>query len=162
MKTAIIMRGIPGSGKSTVVDMLKGMYGDVSVCSADNYFINNGEYKFIIEDIAVAHWGCQDKFREALEEGIEWVICDNTNTRPREYKMYIDWAKEYGYQSIVIVLEPGDIETHFKRNIHNVPIATVQMMHNRLSLNIETIGADKVIRIPFGTSLEKIKEMLEI
>jgi adenylate kinase family enzyme len=38
------MRGLPGSGKSTLAKVLAGEHG--LVYSTDDFFIQNGEYKF--------------------------------------------------------------------------------------------------------------------
>ena len=43
MRKVIIMRGPSGSGKSTYIQK---HFPDAYVCSADHFFIKNGEYVF--------------------------------------------------------------------------------------------------------------------
>jgi len=59
-KVLYIVRGIPGSGKSTFAKRLVGE--DFLVCEADKYFINqeNGKYEFDISKIKDAHKWCQN------------------------------------------------------------------------------------------------------
>ena len=45
MKTLIILRGVPGCGKSTVAEVLSNN-GKYPVCTADDFFMKDGEYKW--------------------------------------------------------------------------------------------------------------------
>jgi ABC-type proline/glycine betaine transport system ATPase subunit len=62
-----LMRGLPGSGKSTLVKILKQIYSkSVAVCSADNFFLDEqGVYNFNRDRISEAHRVCQQKAEEA-------------------------------------------------------------------------------------------------
>ncbi len=52
-KVLYIVRGIPGSGKSTFAKQLVG--ADFLVCEADKYFMVDGEYKFDATKLKQAH-----------------------------------------------------------------------------------------------------------
>lgn len=60
----VLMSGIPGSGKSTYVKQLQQKLGyyDVVVCSADHFFMVNGEYRFDVTKLGDAHGACLNRF----------------------------------------------------------------------------------------------------
>ncbi|KAE9271579.1 hypothetical protein PF001_g28319 [Phytophthora fragariae] len=94
----LIMRGLPGSGKSTFA-LEVARYADqfglsTLICSADKFFQRGGAYVFDRNRLHEAHETCYTQYREALERrldrGIDIVIVDNTNLRPHELKRYLD------------------------------------------------------------------------
>ena len=67
----IIMRGIPGAGKSTLTRRLRetaeAVGREVVVCSADDYFLDNrGVYRFNPSKIGDAHKSCKWRFDTAI------------------------------------------------------------------------------------------------
>ena len=83
-KVMFIMRGLSGSGKSTVVRELVKTYGGtgngVVVCSADDFFVDesSGNYYFNAELLKSAHSECQSKAKNA-ESNV--IIIDNTHVK---------------------------------------------------------------------------------
>ncbi len=67
------MRGLPGTGKTTRALELKEKF-DAVHCSADHYFERDGEYKFNINHIHLAHCSCKHKFMKAIESGAKSII----------------------------------------------------------------------------------------
>lgn len=57
----VIMRGVPGCGKSTIVKHLMKVFDTNCVCSADQYFMKNGTYNYDRSKIKDAHQYCHDK-----------------------------------------------------------------------------------------------------
>lgn len=86
MAKMIIMSGISGAGKSTYANDVEGI-----VCSADDFFMKNGEYCFDPSKIGEAHEACMRKAIEAIEAGKN-VVIDNTNTSPVEVDPYLVMA----------------------------------------------------------------------
>jgi len=122
----IIMRGIPGSGKTTHIEQ---NYSDAVVCSSDHYFTDeDGNYNFDIEHIGVAHKQSKEKFYSALERKETPIIVDNTNTRWWEMEDYVYAAEEAGYD-IVFIRLVTDVETAYNRNIHNTPRDIVEKFY---------------------------------
>ncbi|XP_033728351.1 2',3'-cyclic-nucleotide 3'-phosphodiesterase-like [Pecten maximus] len=123
-QTMFIMRGPPGSGKSSLVRQMESIYKLPVVCSADNYFMNeDGQYKFNASHLPYAHKDCQEKAKAACSRGNKVVVIDNTNIKRWEMKPYIDTAKANQY--VVIIVEPRtkwrfDAEELAKRNSHGV------------------------------------------
>ncbi|CAF3350356.1 unnamed protein product [Rotaria sp. Silwood1] len=130
-KVMFLMRGLPGSGKSTIVTQLKRIYSkSVIVCSADNYFIDSqGNYNFNRDKIGEAHLTCQRQTEDACKNNVLAVIVDNTNIRMDECKPYFQKASNYGY--IVIIVEPRtswkrDTNILMNRNTHKVPMDIIE------------------------------------
>lgn len=90
--TVHIMRGIPGSGKSTKA---KTLAPAERICSADDFFIKDGVYTFLQHKIGEAHAECLKKFIGLLHANrgrdIE-VVVDNTNIRCWAYESYVKIA----------------------------------------------------------------------
>ena len=127
-RKVIIMRGPPGSGKSTHT---KKKFPKAIVCSADHYFMDqNGNYKFDASEIKKAHLECQENFKKALKEVAPLIVVDNTNTRLWEFENYVKLAKESGCEVRIIRLQ-ADVRLAIKRNIHNVPEEKIREMHKR-------------------------------
>ena len=138
----IIMRGVSGSGKSTYV---RENFPGAVVCSADNYFMEEGEYKFNPRNLDKAHLECYRSFCEALSRGVEVVVVDNTNIRLMEMSPYIMEAKRAGFD-YKIVKCICDVKIAGERNLHGVS----EMSILRMQANMEIIP-------PFWKKEEVIK-----
>lgn len=119
----VIMRGLPGSGKSTYI---KEHFPDALVVSADAWFNNNGG--FDVTKLGTAHADCFQKFRNAVEEEVPLIVVDNTNVLRKEFRRYEDTAENCCYDVEFIELYDGGLtdEKLAKRNVHNVPVETIR------------------------------------
>lgn len=119
MNEVIILRGVPGSGKSTFI---KKFYPEATVVSADKYFHDpeTGEYNFDPTKLHEAHHQCQVEFKRAVAKGVRQIVVDNTNIRLSEFKPYFDHALEHGYRAKGVYIH-SDPEIAAERNIHKVP-----------------------------------------
>jgi len=134
MKLAIIMRGLPGSGKSTLAQELATKAETSAICSADDFFVVAGEYKFNPNWLPRAHQTCKDKFKSHLRKGTEIVIVDNTNTRKWEFAEYVKMAKAHNYKVEIKTPQTDwafDPEECAKKNSHGVPAEAIQRMKDR-------------------------------
>ena len=132
MKTAYILRGIPGSGKSTTVRELIRGYDNpalsVAVHSTDDLFMVNGEYKFDIELAGARHAQNLENFKHSIARGVPCVICDNTNVKTAHYEAYVDAAVAGGYKVVIVeMVHPGP-EVACRRNSHGVPLEVIDRM----------------------------------
>lgn len=136
MAQMIILRGLPGCGKSTVARALK---VPAVVCSADDFFMVGGEYHFDPSKIADAHAASQDKCHAALVKG-QSVIIDNTCTCRWEMEPYLQMAREHGVEVNVVDLFDGECsdEQLHERNTHGVPLQAIQAMRERYEHNWQT------------------------
>lgn len=133
-KIMFIMRGLPGSGKSTIVDTISSTFQNVVICSADHFFYQkDGTYAFKANKLNTAHAECQEKVKNACENEVSLVVIDNTNLKRWEMKPYLGTAKIYGY--VVIVVEPKtpwrlDAKELTRRNKHGVTYDVIERKVN--------------------------------
>ena len=126
-KELIIVRGIPGCGKSTFARLLGN-----AICTADDFHMKDGEYCWTPENVGKAHFWCQEKARNYMMDRITPVIIANTSTTEKEFKPYVEMAKEYGYRVFSIIVE----NRHGGVNDHGVPEETIEKMTNRFSVKL--------------------------
>jgi predicted kinase len=126
MKIAYIMRGVPGSGKSTVARQIAGNTGVIH--STDDYFVTNGEYCFDSSKIHEHREATYRAFCESLKDGVEVVICDNTNIHPQHFRCYAKSAEKAGYLVAYVVMPHPDPEIAARRNVHKVSEHAIRRM----------------------------------
>ena len=91
-KIIYLVRGIPGSGKSTFAKQLTS-----NVFEADHYFYDNdGNYNFIASEIKEAHKECQQFVGYAMESNTPKIAVSNTFTQEWELQPYYELAIKYG------------------------------------------------------------------
>ncbi|XP_051560928.1 NEDD4-binding protein 2-like isoform X3 [Myxocyprinus asiaticus] len=100
----VLLRGAPGSGKTTLANaMLEHNPGGV-VLSTDEYFTRNGPYHFEPNLLGEAHEWNHQRAKEALKKGQTPIIIDNTNMQRWEMKPYVAMAQKHMYK--VLFREP--------------------------------------------------------
>lgn len=154
----IIMRGVPGSGKSRYVAT---KHPNAEVYSADSFFMQPNDagelvYQFNPAQLGEAHDECFRDFLFACSE-VERVrrvqggfpkhitfdiVIDNTNTRLFEMSPYVMVARRYGYP-IRIVHVVADPEQCAKRNVHGVPLTAIKRMADNFEPTPPFWGAEE-------------------
>jgi predicted kinase len=129
MASMILVRGLPGSGKSTIAKNLIGFYQHIET---DMFWMVDGEYKFDFTRLGEAHAWCLDKTRDMLVRGWSPVV-SNTFTTIKELRPYFDLAKEFNISPQVITCQSS-----FK-NVHNVPEETLAKMQARFAWDISEL-----------------------
>lgn len=89
-----ILQGPSGCGKSTYANSQE----DAVICSADNYFMHNGEYIFTPENLSIAHETCMKDFIYYISQKRRHIIVDNTNIRVWEWCFYYKYAELHNYK----------------------------------------------------------------
>ncbi len=150
-KKLVVMRGVPGSGKSTKAEEIMEQawndgYMAVNIHSADNYFVRpDGVYDFNFRVLKNAHKWCCESVEQSMQEigpfdgavnygPADLIIVDNTNTRKWEYQTYLDMAEKYGYdveEIIVGEFNEVSVRKYAERNTHGVPVEKVVEMAGR-------------------------------
>ena len=126
-KDLIIVRGLPGSGKSTVAELIGG-----EICTADDYFMVNGVYKFYKSKLGEAHHYCQTKCRLKMANASPKIVVANTSSTEKEMRPYFELAKEFGYRVFTVIVE----KRHGGNNIHSVPEETISRMRLRFDIKL--------------------------
>jgi len=127
-KRLIVLRGLPGSGKSKKAGQL---VGNGIIHSTDDYHIRNGKYVFDSDNVSKFHYFNLMNSIRSMQRGMSPIIIDNTNIMASYCMSYVDQGKMYGYE--IIVIEPDtdwafDVEELVKRNTHGVPRETILEM----------------------------------
>lgn len=119
----VLIRGLPGSGKTTMAKFLE-RAGFVHI-EADQFFTRpNDTYIFDGLRIGEAHDWCQDKTEKALEEK-KSVVVSNTFTRKWEMEPYVKMARQYDANLHIIVA------TGNHGSDHNIPQKVYENMKAR-------------------------------
>lgn len=142
MPEVIILRGLPGSGKSTLA---KGFNNSV-VVSADNYFTLNGVYRFEPTKIGQAHNHCMREFLKATQMLVPTIVVDNTNIRLWEMAPYRLIGLALGYTVRIIRVDCA-VNLCIKRNIHNVPPATIERMSTSFEAIPNFFGVEETVTV---------------
>lgn len=127
MTGLVLIRGLPGSGKSTIAKNMIGWYWHLET---DQFWMKDGEYKFDMSRLKEAHQWCQNETRAMLNRG-QSVVVSNTFTTAFEMLPYFDIAKEFNIRPQVVLVQ-GSFG-----NIHNVPDEVLAKMAARFEYNVD-------------------------
>jgi predicted kinase len=129
MKTLYIIRGLPGSGKSTLGHELAseadGYYKRHSVAADDWFCDQYGEYNFVPEELSDAHEDCRSRVMGRMMSGVEKICVCNTFSQAWEAEPYFKLCKQYYYTPVVL-----ECQSQFG-NVHGVPQESIDEMKER-------------------------------
>ena len=117
-----LVRGLPGSGKSTRAQQLSAL-GYVHV-EADQFFMVDGRYEFDTDKLGENHAKCKSLVDLLLQSGHDVVVA-NTFTTEAEVRPYRMIAKHNGAE-----LEIESMENNYG-SIHDVPEEAIARMRKR-------------------------------
>ena len=143
-KICIVLRGLPGVGKTYFAERLQGLTANrfndtktiplldvsVTILSSDDYFIVNGVYKFDLDKLDEAHQWNFNRFKNAVNDGAKFIIVDNTNIVSFHYRHYLDYAQRHNYFTAITIIPHNDKDDRRleESNIHNVKRGTIRKM----------------------------------
>lgn len=129
MLNLILVRGLPGSGKSSLAEIIS-----PHNVATDEYFMKDGVYDFDSSKLMQAHNWCFEKMVSFYtEDGAKTVVVHNTFTKRWEFQDYIEFSKRENIRLTVISLFDNGLtdEELFDRCTHDVPLRTITAMRER-------------------------------
>lgn len=132
--TLYLIRGVPGSGKSSLAKQLEDCNLVGAVLEADDYFVDtvSKEYKFDASKLKQAHEWCQGHTKHWLGTHRLSVAVSNTSTTEKEVETYRKIAEECNANFVSLIVE----NRHGGVNVHNVPEDKIQQMKQRFSVKL--------------------------
>jgi 2',3'-cyclic-nucleotide 3'-phosphodiesterase len=143
MRTVFIIRGVPGSGKSTVAKAIARSYPgmfvgtnpdtgywsrDYVIHSTDDLCMVDGEYKFDNELAGERHEQNYQNFLGSLAKRVPCVIVDNTNVKVSQYAPYVEAAHDLAYTVVFVEMHHPALMVAVDRNTHGVPREVINQM----------------------------------
>ena len=134
MKVLYIVRGLSGSGKSSIArELVNNIWDSESNAfikdfySADDYFTDyNGNYNFDPNKLKEAHEECQKNVELAMQRDcVRKVAVANTFSQAWEAEPYFKLAKKHGFNPFIL-----ECQNDFG-NIHEVPQKSIDKMKER-------------------------------
>lgn len=161
IKIVILMRGCPGSGKSTYAHKLLKQNGILNpeehIFSTDNFFLDSkGNYIYCKNDLEKAHSWNQDLVEKVMKIGLSPVVVDNTHVKAWEMMCYVQFAVRLGY--VLETLEPrtpwfNNESTLAKKNSHGVPKDKISSMLQNYDANL--CGSDLFVKFNIAYSINQ-------
>ena len=129
MNNLILVRGVSGSGKSTIAPMFE----NAVLVSTDDFFLDEyGDYVFDANSLVINHQFCQLAVSMMMKDEEELIVVHNTFTADWEMDAYFDLAREHGYAVHTIIVE----NRHGSKNVHDVPQDVVKAQKERFSVTL--------------------------
>ena len=129
MNNLILLRGVSGSGKSTI----EPMFENAVLVSTDDFFLDEyGEYVFDANSLVINHQFCQLAVDMMMQDNEELIVVHNTFTKDWEMSHYFDLARKYGYAVHTMIVE----NRHGSKNVHDVPQDSIKAQIERFSVTL--------------------------
>lgn len=132
-KHLIILRGLPGSGKTTLAKIIS-ENGKYPIFSVDDYFTNNqnSEYVFDFSKNHIAYKKCLENCENAMKENKEKIILHNVFSMEWEIKPYLEMANKYNYTVHIASVE----NYHNSKNTHAISEEQIQKMASKYKVKL--------------------------
>lgn len=131
-----LVRGLPGSGKSTFATHI---WNEYAVCEADKFFYDKeGNYNFDPSKLKEAHAWCRQEVETRMidhqnnEQYYPEIAVSNTFTQEWEMEEYFKLAEKYNYKVVSLIVE----NRHGGKNVHGVPEDKLEVMKNRFQIKL--------------------------
>jgi predicted kinase len=131
-KALIIIRGLPGSGKTTLAKLLS-ENGKYPCFSVDDFFTDEaGNYKFDFEKNYLAYKSCEKNTEQAMLKGESKIFLHNVFSMEWEIAFYLKLAATCGYQVHFITTE----NRHGGKNTHAITDEQLKKMAENFNVKL--------------------------
>lgn len=136
IKLLYLVRGLPGSGKSTFSKTL----GTLNF-ETDSYFLDdNGNYEFDPQNIKRANFFCINSVTEAMEKSLltdspckyDLISVSNVFSKEKEMEPYLNLANKYGYYVFSIIIE----NRHGNKSLHHYPGKSIENIREGFEIQL--------------------------
>jgi len=131
-KVALILRGVPGSGKSTFVDLVETSSRQVTVHAIDDLHTDrDGNFLWDEENADRLYTLNFANFVRSCADEKPVVICDAINIKSEDFQKYVDIAAMYEYTVYVVTANPPTPAQSSKRNKHHTSALQARQMYKQ-------------------------------
>ena len=147
-KYMILIRGLSGSGKRTVADLICGSVEDdsrIAISANDYFYSDTGTFEFDATKLKDAHIWCLSEVETCILQGYETIVIHNTFSRKWEVEPYLKIACKNGYRiSILSLYDSGLSDTQLaQRSEYGVPLHSIRRQRARWESDIYTVSEAK-------------------
>lgn len=142
MKQVIVLTGVDGSGRTALARQFANKVshlGEAIICSADDFYVSSGEYRFDSGLIPKANAQCFKKFISALtgtgiyrDRKIAIIIIDNANIGIEDISPYMLAAQSFDCKAEVIEIK-CDTRLAMDRTSKRSSFNTISMQNTKLA-----------------------------
>ncbi len=138
-KFVFILRGLPGTGKDIISQLLATIPKEPVILSTDDFFLKAGKYQFDKTLLKEAHEDTWNKFKVSVNNDCPFIVVNNTNIKKFHYSHYLDYAQRHGYLVSLVIIPHNDVTNKelAQRNIHGVDQDTIRRMRNAFEWSME-------------------------
>ena len=132
LKSVVILRGVPGSGKSSFVNLLRLCHDDVVIHEIDDLH-RDDHGKFLWDEKNAERLYALNfaKFVISCSESRKLIIFDAINIETKNFQCYVDIAEKYDYKVYVVCPSPPTPEESSKNNTHHTSALQARDMYRR-------------------------------
>ena len=121
MNDLYLVRGLPGSGKTALVESLR-QEGDFAVSNDEFRLDEDGRYVYNAAMTAEVNRRCADAVELAMKRGVERIFVHCTLVRSWDLEAYRELAARFNYRVFFLVVE----NRHGGKNSHGVPQEVIE------------------------------------
>ena len=138
INTLILIRGLPGSGKTTLANLIDNASTNTLCIATDDFFMQDGDYKFNGNELAINHEKCYKYVADKINKSsalTTTIVVHNTFSMFWEMSNFINHALEAEttwHVKIIDLYDAGLTDDELlTRSIHGVPIESIKRMRDR-------------------------------
>ena len=134
----IILRGLPGIGKTTLAGIIARAENSV-ILSADDFFTKNDAYSFKKEDMQQAYEFTFNRFKKEVEKKTPLIIIDNSNIECFHYFHYLDYGQRNNYRVSILTIPHNDVSDRgvSERSPHKVTKSVIYAMRQKWQWDLD-------------------------